>query len=212
MNRLLNSLSALAAVIVASTTGFFTSLIFGPKITRARTCDVAFTYRMGAGFPGDVNRMHPASILPGLINPTNPPAAYGNPVLVDSATSSYRGVIAGDGSVTAGPIAGVIVRPFPTQQQSGGMSSAIGAAAPPTTGVADFLRQGFIMCKVPAADAAAVAKGGTVYVRAAATAGNNIQGALRSANDGTNNYIVTNARFTGPADSAGNCEIEVWAA
>ena len=35
--------------------------------TRQKTRDVAFTFRMGAGFAGDVNRTHPASIEPVMI-------------------------------------------------------------------------------------------------------------------------------------------------
>lgn len=210
MNRLLNKLSGLPAVIFAAIAAFFTSVLFGPATTRARTCDVAFSFRMGSGFPGDVNRMHPASIVPGLINTTNPPKAYGNPVFVNSADSTLRNVIAGDGSATPGKIYGVIVRPFPTQQTSGGMSSAIGTAAPPVSGVADFLRSGFIMGKLPAGQA--VVKGGTVYIWAAADSGVHIQGQLENAASTTNTYTVTNAAFTGPADANGNVEIEIWPA
>ena len=211
MNRLLKSLSALAAVIMASTSAIFRNVFFGPQvITRARTCDVAFSFRMGAGFPGDVNRMHPASIVPGLINTTNPPKLYGNPVFVNTADSTLRNVIAGDGSVTPGKIYGVIVRPFPTQQMTGGMSAAIGAAAAPVSGVADFLRSGFVMCKLPAG--ATVTKGGTVYIWAAADSGARVQGQLEAAASSTSTYTVTNAAFTGPADANGNVEIEVWPA
>lgn len=217
MNRLLNKLSAFAAVILASAAAaftqgikFFENVLFGPDIVRARTCDVAFTYRMGAGFPGDVNRTHPASVLPGLINTTNPPKLYGNPVIINTADNTHRGVIAADGSVTAAKIYGVIVRPYPTQQMTGGMSSAIGAAPAPVSGVADFLRMGFIMCKLPAGSV--VTKGGTVHVWAAADSGSNIQGALAPAASGTNTLTVTNAQFTGPADANGNVGVEVWPA
>lgn len=196
--------------IFSPVVAFFAALLFGPAFMRAQTRDVAFTYRMGAGFPGDINRTSPFSAVPGLINTTTPPRAYGDPVLVNAADSSLRGVVSGDGSTTPAAIYGVLVRPFPTQQQSGGMSSALGAAAAPTSGVADFLTQGFIMSKLPAG--ASVAKGGQVFVWCAATSGNNIQGALVAAASGTNTLSVTNARFNGPADANGNVEIEVWAA
>lgn len=185
-------------------------MLAGPKI-RARTRDVAFGFRMGAGFPGDVNRSRPASIVPSLINTaTQAPRAFGDPVLVAADGTSLRGLVAGDGSATPGIIYGFTVRTFPTQQMSGGPTSAIGAAAPPTSGIMDALRQGFIMCKLPAG--AVVVKGGTVYAWAAATSGNNIQGALVAASSTTNTYTVTNAKFNGPADALGNVEVEVWPA
>lgn len=199
---------SLAVMLLTALNHLIGRLLMGPPSFRARTCDVAFSFRMGAGFPGDINRTNPFSAVPVLINTTNPPAAYGNPVLVDTATNSVRGVIAADGSATPAAIYGVAVRPFPTQQASGGMSSALGSAAPPASGVMDVLRGGFIMAKLPAG--VTVAKGGTVYVWAAATSGNNIQGALVGAANGTNTLTVTNAVFNGPADSNGNVEIEVW--
>lgn len=197
--------------IFSPVVAFFAALLFGPACMRASTRDVAFTYRMGAGFPGDINRTSPFSALPGLVNTTTPPRAYGDPVLVNAADSSLRGVVSGDGSTTPAAIYGVLVRPFPTQQQTGGMSTALGGREPgPISGVADFLTQGFIMSKLPAG--ASVAKGGVVYVWCAATSGNNIQGGLVAAANSTNTLTVTNARFNGPADANGNVEIEVWPA
>ena len=115
----------------AFSTAFLQAVIMGP---RAFTRDVAFTFRMGAGFPGDVTRSRPFSVLPGMLNVAAPPAAYGNPVLVGADGISYRGISAADGSATPAAIAGVLARPFPTQQSTGGMASAIGAAAPPVEG------------------------------------------------------------------------------
>lgn len=190
---------------------FFTALLLGPPRFRARTCDVAFGYRMGAGFPGDVNRTHPASILAKLLNiSVQAPRAYGDPVLINGADGSVRGLVAGDGSATPGRIYGVLVRPFPTQQLTGGPTSTIGAATPPTGGVGDVLRSGFIVCKLPAG--AVVQSDGAVFAWAAATSGNNIQGQLQAAASGTSTYSVTNARFVGPADASGNVEVEVWPA
>ena len=210
MNHFLHKLSGLPAVIWATLASFFYSLLFGPKVIRARTCDVAFTYRMGAGFPGDVNRMHPASILPGLINATNPPRAYGEPCLFDT-TNGYRAVIATDqhdsNAITLG---GIIVRPFPTQQQSGGMSASIGGATPPVTGVADFLRTGYIMVKAKAG--VTIKKGDPCYVWAVATETVNIQGEWQVAATSSKTCIIANARFNGPADANGNVEVEIRAA
>ena len=184
---------------------FLMHLITGP---RAFTRDVAFPFRTGAGFPGDVTRSRPFSVVPGLLNVAAPPAAYGNPVLVGADGISYRGISAADGSATPAAIAGVLVRLFPTQQQTGGMTSALGSAAPPLSGVADFLTLGFMMVKLPAG--ATVVKGGQVFVWAAASSGSNVQGQPVAASSTTNTYTVTNARFVGPADANGNVEIEVW--
>lgn len=193
--------------IWAALAAFVVGLMFGPPTFRARTCDVAFGFRMGAGFPGDVNRTHPFSVEPALTDTTDVIAAYGNPVLYKTANNSYKGFVAAD---TTTPVicAGFLVRPFPTQQQSGGMSASIGAATPPTSGVIDVLNEGYIMSKLPAG--VAVTKGGAVYVWFAATSGNNIQGGLVGAATGGSTALITNAKFNGPADASGNVEVRVW--
>ena len=54
------------------------------KIQRCRTTDIAITYRMGAGFPGDVTRTHPVDIFPRLADTTNPPTLAGQGVIYDA--------------------------------------------------------------------------------------------------------------------------------
>lgn len=191
----------------AALAAFVVGLLFGPPTFRARTCDVAFGFRMGAGFPGDVNRTHPFSVEPALTDTTDVIAAYGNPVLYKTSNNSYKGFVAAD---TTTPViaAGFLVRPYPTQQQSGGMSSSIGVATPPTSGVIDVLNSGYIMSKIPAG--VSVTKGGAVYVWFAATSGNNIQGGLVGAATGGSTALITNAKFNGPADASGNVEVRVW--
>lgn len=209
MKSIFSSISSALAVVALSGARFAQSLLFGPPVMRARTCDVAFQFRMGAGFPGDVNRMHPASIVPGLLDTVNPFRAYGEAALFGSA-NNYRPVIAADQSSTAIKIAGVIVRPYPTQQMSGGINSPIGAAVPPASGSADFLHAGFIMVKMKAG--VVVKKGDPVFVWATATETVNIQGEFQAAATVSKTVPVSNARFHGPADAAGNVELEVWAA
>lgn len=174
---------------------------------RAVTCDVAIGYRMGAGYPGDVNRTHPFSVEPGLMDATNPIAAYGNAALINTAANSFRGLIASDTAVTK--IAGVLVRPYPTQQQSGGMSASLGSATPPTSGVVDVLRTGYAMVKVPAGTSPT--KGGAVYVWVAASTGSHVQGGFETAASAGNTAAIANAYFNGPADANGNYEIMVFA-
>lgn len=196
-------MTTLSAAIV----GFAYSLLFGPPA--ARTCDVAITYRMGGGVPGDVNRSHPASILPVLINTTSPPRAYGELCLFDT-TNGVRAIIAADQSdSTAVVIAGAAVRSFPTQQASGGMSASLGSATPPVSGVMDLLREGYIICKMKAG--VTVKKGDPVWVWAVATSGANILGELQAASSASNTVPISNARFWGPADASGNVEVEVRA-
>lgn len=200
-------ISTLLAGMFTAFVAMLVSIVVGPKLARSRTSDVAFTFRMGAGFPGDINRTHPFSVEPALTDTTDVIAAYGNPVLYKTANNSYKGFVAAD-STTPVIAAGFLVRPFPTQQSSGGMSSALGSATPPTSGVIDVLNEGYIMSKLPAG--VVVAKGGPVYVWFAATAGNNIQGGLVGAASAGNAALITNAKFNGPADAAGNVEVRVW--
>jgi hypothetical protein len=184
------------------------ALMAGASICRAKTHDVAFGFRMGAGFPGDVNRTHPASIVPGLINTSvQAPRLYGDGLLIDGATSSYRGFVLGD---TAVKLAGIAVRPYPTQQATGGMSSALGASTPPTSGIMDVLNDGFIMVKANNFGTTPPVKGGVVYVWIAASSGNQVQGGFTATNGTTNTLAMSNAYWTGPADSNGIAEIQVF--
>lgn len=200
MNRYIQTLLA----------GFLAFIGLGPTNLRRFTTDVAFTFRMGAGFPGDVNRTHPFGITPGLQDGTTPVRNYGDACLIAASGNGIRGVAAGDGSATAINIYGALVRPFPTQQRSGGDSSALGAAAAPTTGVIDVCEMGYIMVKIPAG--VAVVKGGQAFIWCAVTSGANIQGSFAGAASSTNTVPVLNARFNGPADANGNVELEIWPA
>lgn len=183
----------------------------GAISVRAKTRDVAFTYRMGAGFPGDVNRTHPASILPGLMDVDEPILAYGFPTLLDVSANTYRAVNATDDAITV--IDGVLVRPYPTQQTTGGMSASIGSATPPVTGVIDVLDDGFIMVQCNNFAAASPVKGGAVYIWTAASAGQHVLGGFEAAaTGGSSTAKITNAKFNGPPDVNGVCELQVWPA
>lgn len=199
MKKSLIALAALALIQHAARAG-----------TRVPTNDVAFQFRMGAGFPGDINRTHPFSSEPALMNTTTPIRLYGDPALIDSSTNSYRGFTTTDTAVTK--LDGILVRPYPTQQTSGGMSAALGAATPPTSGVIDILTDGYIMAKCNNFAVNPPSKGGAVFVRTAATAGNLVQGGLHAADDGANAIQVTNAMWNGPADANGVAELRVWKA
>ena len=177
------------------------------KVSRMKTRDVAFPFRMGAGFPGDVNRTHPASIEPCLIDVNAPPAIFGQAVLIDPTTQGVRPFTTGDASQIA---YGVTVRPYPFQQASGSNygAAAIGVGISPTNGVSDICRLGYIMVQVNPGQTAPV-KNGNVYVRVAATSGTRLIGQLETAADGTNNVLVTNMKFQGGMDANGVAEAYV---
>lgn len=178
-------------------------------LRNAYTQDTAFNYRMGVGFPGDVNRDHPASITPGLCNSSvQAPRLYGDAVLVDTATNSYRGLVAGDTAVTV--IDGIAVRPYPTQQTSGGMTSTFGTAPVNTGQPVDVLEDGYAIVKIPAGQT--TTKKGAVYIWVTASSGAHVQGGFETVTSSGNTAgPITNAVFNGPPDANGVTEIRLRA-
>lgn len=174
---------------------------------RMKTRDVAFQFRMGAGFTGDVNRTHPASIEPVLVNTTTPPLFYGQGVIVDAAGQGVRPLVAGDVALTA--VYGVTVRAFPIQQSSASNfgAAALGAATPPASGVIDVLRSGYIMVQLGGTFAAAK-KGGPVYIWTAASSGAHIQGTFEDTLvGGSTTPALPGVTFNGTPDVNGVVEI-----
>lgn len=173
------------------------------KKIRAKTRDVAFGFRMGAGFAGDVNRTHPATIEPVMSSVVSPLTAYGQPVLIASDGVSVRPYTVGDTAVAA---YGILIRPFPVQQSS---ASNFGQAdfgnGVPAPGINDVLRSGYIMVKLPAGQA--VVKNGPAFVWVAASSGIHVQGGLENAASGGNTVALANCTFNGPADTAGVTEL-----
>jgi hypothetical protein len=100
-----------------------------PGIIRARgnTRDVAFTYRMPAGIPGDVNRVWGGTTVePDLMDPANPVTAYGLAVAMDSVSYKIRPIGVGD---TVANVYGVLARPFPANAQTAANFSALSRSA-----------------------------------------------------------------------------------
>lgn len=186
--------------------------MFGSTTTRAFTKDsaMAFPFRMGAGVPGDVNRTHPVSIEPNLIDSAAPPPAYGQPVLAAAANAGVRPFAAGDAAVTS--IYGMTVRPFPLQQSSGSNygAASFGSATPPTSGVIDVMRTGYILVQLNDITATP-AKGDPVFVWCAVTSGAHIQGGIEVTSSGGSTAALDTERymFNGPPDANGVCEIVV---
>lgn len=170
-----------------------------------RVRDVAFLGRMGAGIPGDPNRTHPISIEPCLIDASAPPTAYGQAVLIDPTTQGARPLTSSDTAVTK--IYGITVRPYPIQQQAATNYGAVafGAGTPPTAGVIDVVKDGYIMTGL--GGSALATKDGAVYVWIAASSGAHIQGAFEAGATSGSTVAITNARFNGQQDASGVCEI-----
>lgn len=190
----------------------FLALVSALNARRAVTHDageMAFRYRMTAGFPGDVNRIHPVSIEPNYTDADEPPDAYGIPVLVDTTTAGMRHFAAGDTAVTT--IYGVTVRPYPLQASSAGAYGAVGfGTGTPPEGQIDIMRSGYIMVNL-AAGTGAAKKGGAVFVWCAADSGDHVQGGFEDAASGGNTAALDTARymFNGVPDANGNVEIVV---
>lgn len=175
-----------------------------------RTLDVAITYRMGAGYPGDVNRMHPASIVPRLMDAANPIRLYGDPCTLGAA-NSVRGFLATDTALTK--IRGVLVRPAIAQPTTGGMTQTLGAGTPPQSAApVDIIEDGYVMVKCNNVGAGAPTLGGAVFIWVVASAGSDVQGGFRAAASGVNTIAIANAEWASPPDSAGIAEMRVWRA
>lgn len=175
---------------------------------RAMTNDVAIKYRMDAGMPGDITRTHTVEVEAVQIDETTSiPLFYGAALTDEHGTNNkIRGLGTGDAALTS--LYGFLVRPFPTQQTSGGMTSTLGSAVPPVGGIQDCLREGSMIVKVNATTT--ITKKGPVYVWVAVNSGAHVQGQLESAAAGGSTAgPLTNVWFNGPPDANGNVEIQV---
>jgi hypothetical protein len=156
----------------------------------------AFTTRMPAGFPGRVSRSDSLTVQQEIIDSNTPPTVYGG--VVKLVSGKLQPIAGGD---SAG-IYDFLVQPYPTQSSS----SALGAATPPTSGIADVLKRGFMTVTLKLGTAA---KNGQVYVVTTAggtVAVGDIVTAASPAGGGTA-VAITNCFFMGPADSGGVVEI-----
>jgi hypothetical protein len=161
----------------------------------------AFQFRMPAGFAGDLQRAEAATIETQLIDSATPPTVFG--VAVKYISGKVQPInLSGD---TAALVQGVNLRAYPIQ---GNGTDPLGTSTPPTSGVTDILKRGYVM--VSLGGVAAATKGGTVYVRVATPSGGKPLGGFEAASDTTNTIAMpSNWYFTGPADAYGVAEIAV---
>jgi hypothetical protein len=165
--------------------------LLGQGRTHDTVTGTAIQFRMPAGFPGAVNRSHPVSIEPCLIDASAPPTLYGQGVVVDPTTQGVRPLATADQTLT--DVYGVTVRPFPLQQNT--TTPSLYTATPPIAGVIDVMRNGYIMIGFNVSGSAPV-KGGSVYIWTAATSGAHIQGSWETANPTTNGMACGTAPRT----------------
>jgi hypothetical protein len=184
--------------------------IIGISRGRSYTRDVAYNYRMPAGFSGDINRTHPASVEPVQWDPTNPPTFTGQAVVVDATSKKVRACgVVDDSALT--DIYGLAVRVFPIQQSTGGMSASFGVGAPPVNQPGDVLKSGYMMVTV--SNLGVPVKGGQVHVWAKPAAGNHIQGGLEVAAVGgsTISLPLNSYSWNGGPDANGVAEVIIRA-
>jgi hypothetical protein len=118
----------------------------------------AYTFRMPAGFAGDLQRAEIATIETQQINSSAPPTSFGVAIkLVGGLVTPINA-----STDTSANVYGVNLRPYPIQ---GNGTDPLGTSTPPTSGVVDVLRRGYVDVVLNGTTAAA--KGGTVYVRVA---------------------------------------------
>ena len=152
---------------------------------------VAFQFRMPAGIPGAVNRVHDATVEAQIIDESNPPLAYGTGIVIDETTGKVRPPATGD------TIYGVYVRPYPTQSSQ----DPLGTDTPPKIGEANVLVRGYMTVLLRGADPAV--KGAKAYVQ---STGATI-GGVTAEEDMP--FPGVGAYFMGPADADGFTEIAV---
>jgi hypothetical protein len=168
----------------------------------------SFTYRMGAAFPGDVNRTHPVSVEPVLNDKTVPVLKPGMGALINSAKTGVRQAASGD--TTAMALYGIACRAFPAQDPgSAGVYGAtdLGVASLPKDDVIDVCRDGYIMVQVPVG--ATCGKGDPAFLWVAASASGHVQGQFEVAASAGNTNALSNVIFNGPPDANGYAEVHI---
>ena len=142
-----------------------------------------------------VNRAWSAAVEANVLSFTQTlPGAYGLALGLDSVGNV-------DLIGPAIPHATVSVRPFPTQSAR----ILLGTSTPPTSGIVDVLKQGYMTVLLGGTQAAV--RGGPVYIWTAASSGSHVRGQVEAANPSSSGIQITNAYFMGPADASGNIEI-----
>ena len=160
------------------------------------------SFRMPFGVPGDITRPSQSTVEAQPLGATAFPA-FGIPGKVSAGKIIP---IAANNDV----VYGFLVRPFPITGASA--SDPLGTSVPPTTGVANMLRRGYLNVLVQLGGASC-ALGSNVYIRYQNPSGSQIVAGIEGASTG-NTYQLTattsygsGAYFTGPVDGNNIAEI-----
>lgn len=156
----------------------------------------AITYRMGGFFPGAVTRTHPFSIEPCLKDPSAAPMPPGTGAVVKAGANT---VVPIDGTFAAGPLYGIVTRPYPTQAVVVNSDGTQVTSSPEV----DLLRYGYI----GVACNGTPTKDSPVYVWIAASAAPHVQGGFEAASGGASTVAVSNCKWNGPGDVNGFAEL-----
>jgi len=157
----------------------------------------AIPFRMNYSVPGDLTRMAGLDKVKAEAYGATAIPAYGVPVKLAAANGGILPI-----STQADTVYGILVRPFPYQQNSTTGSQSV--AVPLTSGIAQVLLSGYVgvVCNV-----GTPVEGGQVYVWTAATGGGHTQGGIEATAVGGSNFAIPNCYFTGPMDASNNVEI-----
>ena len=165
---------------------------------------------MPAGIAGDINRAATGMTVEAqVVTPvgtTGAPTTYGVPMVIDATAGNIgnmRVLASGDTTFTA--IYGLLARPFPVQSPNW-PNDPTGTSTPPTSGIVDILKRGYMT--VLLSGAAAAAKGGQVYVYIGASATNHpVIGGIEAATSTNAIALPAGCYFMGPADANAITEI-----
>lgn len=157
---------------------------------------VAYAFHLPKGIPGNLSRpLSPSIIEPQPYASATPFPGYGLPGKFVNGTFVPP-------TAAADVIYGFLIRPYPTTGLN--PSDPLGTAVPPTKGVADIMRKGYMTVKC---NAGTPAPGGTVYVRVAAAAAGTPIGGIEAASVTGDTVAIPNAQFMDSMDPNGNVEI-----
>lgn len=158
----------------------------------------SFQFRMPAGIAGAISRgAGQATVEPQVADPAKPFLRYG--IFGKTVAEKFVPLEAGD---AAGVITGMLVRPFPTTSSQDGL----GTSTPPTTGLLDRLKRGYMTVALKLGTAAKDAQVYVVTTAGGTVALNDIVPAASPAGGGTA-VAAAGCFFTGPADANGIVEV-----
>lgn len=158
----------------------------------------AIVTRMPAGFPGAITRSDALTVTQEIIDSGTPPTVFGG--VVKLVAGKLQPIASGD---AAAVVYGLLVRSFPTQSAS----NAYGASTPPTSGIADVIRRGFMAVTLKLGTAVKAAQAYVVTTAGGTVVVGDIVTATSPAGGGTA-VAITGAFFSGPADAGGIVELQ----